>query len=130
MICRRIEGGTLAGRAAMTGTFEARKHDEGNRVVRITVHGEIDEDVGAVLAIIIRNAAGQSGLTALVVDLERCSFLAAAGVRSLLEGRRAAWELGRAYRIVNVHGIVARVLIAAGVPAVTLDTSRWLREGL
>jgi anti-anti-sigma factor len=120
----------------MNGAFGTRKHDEGQGVVRIAVHGEIDEDVGAALAMIIRNAAEQGGLNTLIVDLERCSFLAAAGVRSLIEGRRAAWECGCAYRVVNANGIVEQVLEAAGVPelkslhAVTLDTSRWLREGL
>ncbi|MCO8271716.1 STAS domain-containing protein [Actinoplanes sp. TRM 88003] len=123
----------------MKGPFEARKHDEGDGVVRISVHGEIDEDVGSALSLIIRNAAAQGGLRVLVIDLERCSFLAAAGVRSLLDGRRAAWERGCAYRVVNANGIVAQVLEAAGVPdlthrlgvgAVSLDTSWWLREGL
>ena len=33
----------------MNGPFEARKHDEGNGVVRIAVYGEIDHDVGEAL---------------------------------------------------------------------------------
>ena len=123
----------------MNGAFGTRKLDEGGGVVRLLVNGEIDEDVGAALAMIIRNAAEQGGLNTLVVDLERCSFLAAAGVRSLLDGRRAAWEQGCAYRVVNANGIVAQVLAAAGVPdmtqrldlpAVSLDTPWSLREGL
>jgi len=137
----------------MIRSFGAWKQDEGAGVVRIAVQGEIDEDVGDVLTLIICNAAEQGTPHTLIIDLEHCSFLAAAGVRSLLEGRQAAWDRGCSYRIVNAEGVVAQVLHAAGVPelvgepagkrrtsgvrrngrypqAVTLDT-RWSpQEGL
>ncbi|WP_250034192.1 STAS domain-containing protein [Paractinoplanes maris] len=127
----------------MAGPFEARKYDEGSGVVRIAVRGEIDHDVGAALAVIIRNAADQDGLCALVVDLERVSFIAAAGVRSLLDGRQATLVRGCSYLVVNAAGIVQEVLAVAGVldllcgsggarlagPSVTLDTPWWARQG-
>ena len=137
----------------MSRSFGAWKQDEGTGVVRIEVHGEIDEDVGAALTVIICNAAEHGAPHTLIVDLAYCSFLAAAGVRSLLEGRQAAWDRACSYRVVNAYGIVAQVLNAAGVPgliappvekrstsgvrrngrypqSVTLDTHRSAPEGL
>ena len=99
----------------MTSRFTVRKHTEGLGGVRIAVTGEIDEDASAALRLIIVNAITQNGVGAVTVDLRRVPFLAAAGVRSLLNGRQAALEQGCTYRIVNAHGIVLDVLEAVGL---------------
>ncbi|WP_250002969.1 STAS domain-containing protein [Actinoplanes sp. M2I2] len=106
----------------MSGPFAVHKHDEGGGVVRVAVHGEIDQDVGAALTMIIINATDQADLRFLVVDLERVSFLAAAGVRSLLEGHEAARARGCGYQVINANGVVADVLTAAAGAGVVLPS--------
>ncbi|MFI5845957.1 STAS domain-containing protein [Catenuloplanes sp. NPDC051500] len=87
----------------MTGSFSVVKSEDGEGTIRLTISGDVDNDVAAALTEIISNAAEQPGAGALVVDLDRVSVLAAAGIRALLEGRAAAERCDRAYRIVNVH---------------------------
>ncbi|RZU50718.1 anti-anti-sigma factor [Krasilnikovia cinnamomea] len=99
----------------MTSPFGVRKHDDGDGVARLVVRGEIDSDVSAALTDAIAGTVGQPGVTTLVIDLRQVSLLAAAGVRSLLEGHVAASRHGCAYQVVNTHGIVERVLRVAGV---------------
>ncbi|BFU41874.1 STAS domain-containing protein [Krasilnikovia sp. MM14-A1004] len=99
----------------MTSPFGVRTHDDGDGVARLVVRGEIDSDVSAALTEAIVGVAGQPGVTELVIDLGHVSLLAAAGVRSLLEGQVAAARHGCTYRVANPHGIVERVLRVAGV---------------
>jgi anti-anti-sigma factor len=99
----------------MTGAFTVSKHDEGAGIVRLAVRGEIDDDVSDALAEIVANAAAQPRVTALIVDLERVPFLAAAGIRALLEGRAAALQHGRSYQVVNARGVVHGVLATTGL---------------
>ncbi|WP_433789475.1 anti-sigma factor antagonist [Actinoplanes sp. CA-252034] len=102
----------------MTGPFTVCKHDDGDGVVRIMVSGEIDHDVSEALSIILINAAEQSGVRHVVVDLATVPFLGAAGVRSLLTGRQVAVRRGRAFSVANTHGIVGDTLRAAGVAGI------------
>ncbi|GAA4603882.1 anti-anti-sigma factor [Actinoplanes octamycinicus] len=99
----------------MTGAFAVSKHDEGAGLIRLAVRGEIDDEVSDVLAQIIGNAAAQPGVTVVIVDLERVPFLAAAGIRALLEGRAAALQHARSYQVVNARGVVHGVLATAGL---------------
>lgn len=99
----------------MTGPFMVRKHDEGGGVVRLAVHGEVDSDTSAALSLIIVNAAEQPGAEVLLIDLGGVTFLAAAGVRSLLEGGAAALRGECSYHVVNAQGVVAQTLTAVGV---------------
>ena len=113
----------------MTGQFAVRKSDDGDGLVVLAVRGEIDHDVSEALATILSNAVAQDGVRHLVIDLERVSFLAAAGVRCLLDGRAAALGRGCSFRVVSAHGMVEQVLRAAGTadlvgPAPVTDRQR------
>ncbi|GGR13261.1 hypothetical protein GCM10010168_33800 [Actinoplanes ianthinogenes] len=99
----------------MTNAFAVSKHEEGAGTIRLSVRGEIDDEVSDVLAQIIANAAAQPRVTTVIVDLERVPFLAAAGIRALLEGRAAALQHGRAYQVVNARGVVHGVLATTGL---------------
>jgi anti-anti-sigma factor len=106
----------------MTNTFAVTKHDEGDGVARLAVRGEIDRDVSEAVAAIIVNAARQDGITALVIDVDDVSFLAAAGVQALVDGRAAALRRGLPCQVINAAGVVRDVLLAAG-PADLLDVT-------
>jgi anti-anti-sigma factor len=99
----------------MTSHFAVSKYVEAGGVAWLAVHGEIDTDVSEALTAIIANAARQGGVTALLIDLGDVPFLAAAGIRALLEGRATAQQQGLHYQVVNPHGIVRAVLRAAGL---------------
>lgn len=95
--------------------FSVTKRDDGDGVHRLIVGGDLDEDTSDGLADLIANAAAQDEVSELVVDLRRVGFLAAAGVRALLQGRDASLQAGREYRVVNATGIVHQVLRLSGV---------------
>jgi anti-anti-sigma factor len=101
----------------VTNPFSVTKHQDSDGVIRLAVEGEIDEDVSEVLTAIVANAAGQDGVTRVVIDLGGVSFLAAAGIRSLLLGRSQAHRNGCGYRVVNVTAPVERVLRVVGPAA-------------
>jgi anti-anti-sigma factor len=86
----------------------------GEDTVRLDVVGEIDEEVTDYLTATIRDTAGQDGVTYVVVDLRGVTFLAAAGIRSLLQGRAEALRRGCTYRVINADGLVHRVLRITG----------------
>jgi anti-anti-sigma factor len=95
--------------------FAAIKQDDGAGVSRLVVVGELDEDTAEGLAGLIANAVRQDGVTEVVVDLRRVTFLGAAGVRILLRGRDAASAMNCKFRVVNADGIALRVLAVSGV---------------
>ena len=93
---------------------------------RLMISGELDEDTSDGLAALIVNAVEQPDVSEVVVDLQRVTFLAAAGVRALLRGRAAAAKMGRGMRVVNATGIVYQVLRISEVDktlAVTADSN-------
>ncbi|GAA2906716.1 hypothetical protein Acy02nite_75200 [Actinoplanes cyaneus] len=108
----------------MDSSFSVSKHDEGAGSIRLAVSGEIDDEVSDALAQIIGNAAAQPGVAVVIIDLERVPFLAAAGIRALLEGRAAALYHGRAYQVVNARGVVHGVLATAGLLSLFHTTIR------
>jgi anti-anti-sigma factor len=99
----------------MTNSFAVTKHDDGDGVARLAVRGEIDRDVSEAVAAILVNAARQDGISALVIDLRDVPFLAAAGVRALVEGRAAALRRRLPCQVINAGGVVRDVLLAAGL---------------
>ena len=99
----------------MIHDFAVSKHDGGDGVAWLRVRGEIDRDVSEAVTTIIANAARQEGVEELVIDLTEVRFLAAAGIRALVEGRAGALRHGLAYRVVNARGVVRAVLEAAGL---------------
>ncbi|WP_430781546.1 STAS domain-containing protein [Actinoplanes sp. G11-F43] len=101
----------------MIRPFSIEKQQGCGGVVRLAVTGELDEDVSDTLSAIIANAAGQPGVTQLNIDLAQVSFVAAAGVRSLLRGAVEARRLGRGYRLINTSTAVERVLRISGAAA-------------
>ncbi len=108
----------------MTGSFAVSKHDEGGGTIRLAVRGEIDDEVSDALAQIIGNAAAQPNVTVLIIDLKRVPFLAAAGIRALLEGRAVALYHGRSYQVVNARGVVHGVLATTGLLSLFHTTIR------
>ena len=107
----------------MNAAFAVHKHEAGDGVVRLAVSGEIDNDLSEALGTIIVNSAEQYGTDDLVIDLLRVSFLSAAGISALLNGRAAAVAHGRAYRVINARGIVRQALLAVGLESTLgLDT--------
>jgi anti-anti-sigma factor len=98
----------------MIPIFTVRRYNLGRGSVKIAVSGEVDVDTsGALGAIIIETA--QAGAVELIIDLDRVTFLDAAGIRALLVGREVAVRHGCAYRVINPRGFVHSVLAVAGV---------------
>ena len=70
----------------------------------------------------IRKALDVPGLTNVVVDLDKVTFLDSTGIRTLIVGRSRAMERGAKFRIMNPSDVVRRVLeIAAVLPLLTED---------
>ncbi|WP_412741024.1 MULTISPECIES: STAS domain-containing protein [unclassified Krasilnikovia] len=86
--------------------------------IMVMVRGEIDMAVCDDLAGVLRDAIGRTpDGQAVVVDLSQTSFLDCAGIRTLLDSRRAATTAGDGFRVIGASGLVARVLGATGVLA-------------
>ena len=102
----------------MNAAFAVHKYENGDGVVRLAVSGEIDNDLSDALSTIIINSAEQDGTADLVIDLQRVSFLSAAGISALLSGRAAALARGRGFSVVNARGIVRHALLAVGLERV------------
>jgi anti-anti-sigma factor len=95
--------------------FAVSRRQDSTGASRLIVTGEIDQDTSDALATQIANTVRHDGVTELIVDLRHVTFLAAAGVRALLDGFTAASTARRGYRVVNAHGIVHQVLVISGV---------------
>ncbi|WP_236718615.1 STAS domain-containing protein [Actinoplanes sp. TFC3] len=104
-------------------SFTVIKRSDGAGVSRLLIAGDLDDDTGATLVRLILNAAEQYDVSEVVVDLQRVTFLAAAGVRALLLGRGAATDLGRNFRVVNAIGTVYQILRICGVHKTLAVTS-------
>ena len=99
----------------MTAQFAVHRHDDGGGVTRLAVHGEIDSDVSEAFSALVVDTVEQEDVTDLVIDLHHVTFLAAAGVRALLDGRNAAARRACPFSVVNAHGVVLKVLNAVRV---------------
>ncbi|MFC7533576.1 STAS domain-containing protein [Actinoplanes sp. GCM10030250] len=99
----------------MVTPLAVTKHDDGAGVARLEIAGQLDEDTSEGFVDLIANAVDQDGVNAVVVDLHRVTFLAAAGVRTLLHGLAAASSRNCSFRVVGAQGIVHRVLTISGV---------------
>lgn len=96
------------------GAFGVTKQCGGAGVVRLLVSGDVDHDVSDALTTIIINALDHEPVREIVLDLQQVTFLAAAGMRTFLEGRAAAAAQGASLRLVNAHGPVELVLTTLG----------------
>jgi anti-anti-sigma factor len=83
--------------------------------VSVIASGEIDLSNSALLADAISGALKHSGAGAVEVDLTSVTFLDSSGIAALLKGRRVADDIGIAYRIGGMHGVVRQVLELTGV---------------
>src|ERR1700733_5467638 len=86
---------------------------------RVRLAGEFDMSVGDAEALV--DAARQPGVTAVVVDLRRTSFLDSHAVAGLIAGYEAAARTGRHFTAVNAHGLVKDVLDITGLSEVLLE---------
>ncbi|MFI6070331.1 STAS domain-containing protein [Actinoplanes sp. NPDC051343] len=112
----------------MTAPFDITKHVGDDGIAWLKVRGDIDQDVSEILTDFIVDAADQDGLVEIVVDLDETTFLAAVGLRCLLEGRAAALRRGYAYQVINARGAVERVLHLTGLAEFLGGTS--LQRGI
>jgi anti-anti-sigma factor len=98
----------------VTVPFAVTKNVGDDGIVRLRVAGGIDNDVSETLTALMINAIEQDGVVGLVIDLTEARFLAAAGLRGLLDGRGAALRRGCGFQLANAQGVVERVLQVTG----------------
>jgi anti-anti-sigma factor len=84
-------------------------------VLSLAVVGEIDMASAVAFDAAIDNALDVDGVTRVLIDLDRTTFLDSTGVRSLLRGHGLAHERGISFRILNPTRVVRRVLELTGV---------------
>ena len=95
----------------MTATFGGIARD----VLCVAVVGDIDMASADSLDEALGAALGVGGITRVMVDMQRTTFLDSAGVRTLVASRQNASDLGIVFRIMNSPRIVRRVLELSGV---------------
>jgi anti-sigma B factor antagonist len=101
----------------MEDRFEITTRQQGVNV-EVSARGEIDIRYADELADALRAAATLSQVRHVTVDLAQITFLDSTGIGALVAARRHAADRGASFRIVNAHGIVARVLSVCGVDAI------------
>ena len=104
-----------------TSPFEIIAEPVPGGFFRVRLAGEFDMSVGDALSEALVDAARRPGVTAVVVDLRRTSFLDSHGVAGLIAGYEAAARAGRHFTAVNAHGLVKDVLDITGLSEVLLD---------
>ena len=108
---------------SMVYPYTVSSHHDGVGTIRLAVTGDLDQYVGPDLLTSIADAAGQDSVTDVVVDLAGVTFLAATGVRALLQGRATALRCGCGYRVANPDPLAERVLHLLGLTQVLAVTS-------
>lgn len=89
-------------------------HHRDADTVTVVVVGDVDLGTAEDLERAVLEAV-TGDVRAVVVDLAGVEFLDSAGINVLLKGRRMADAHQRAYRVVNMSGLVAEVLTMTGV---------------
>jgi anti-anti-sigma factor len=97
--------------------FDVLAHTGGG-VTRLELCGEMDIAVVGIVSEAIRQALGDATTTELVVDVAAVTFLDSTGIGALMTGHKSAQARGAAFRVINAHGSVDRVLRLTGVLAV------------
>jgi anti-sigma B factor antagonist len=87
--------------------------DDGTAIV--TVHGEIDVDNADELARGVREAVLEGSPSMVQVDLRDASLLDSTGLGALIEGFRAASDLGVRFVVTNPTPTLRRVLSVTGL---------------
>lgn len=88
--------------------------DRSGPAIVVRVRGEIDLDNAHLLPELV-DGLGDLALQRLVLDLAQVTFFGAAGVRALLETRRAVTGKGGRLIVTNPAPVVRAVLAATGV---------------
>jgi anti-anti-sigma factor len=89
--------------------------DHDGAVVTVAVAGEIDLATGPVMRDAIDHALTVNGADSVRVDLSGVRFMDSSGIAVLLQARRAADELARAFQVVGAQGLALQVLELTGV---------------
>lgn len=95
--------------------FAVNRHELPAGVVRLELVGEVDMAVAAEVAAAQTREIDTPGVTGLVVDLQRVTFLDSTGIAALVTGMRAARGGGIAFTVTNPHRMVRTVLEVTGV---------------
>jgi anti-sigma B factor antagonist len=82
--------------------------------VHVSARGEVDLTCSARLAEALRAAADTAQARRLIVDLDQVTFLDSTGIGALVAARHEATARGIGFRVINPHGIVARILTVSG----------------
>lgn len=98
----------------------------GKGSVRLLVGGEVDSSSSHVLERSIRRQE-LSGLTELIIDLDRTTFIDASGLRVLVRAACRAGRGGWRLRIENARGLVRRVFDITEMDAMI---EHWQMSGL
>ena len=84
-------------------------------VLCVAVVGDVDLASAGSLDEALSAALGVVGITRVMVDLQRTTFLDSTGIRVLVSSHEKASELGVEFRIMNPVPIVRKVLELTGV---------------
>lgn len=90
-------------------------HDDDPREALVAVSGEIDLTVRDELQNTLTATIDEAGVTKVVVDLSRVTFMDSTGLHILLTARQRAHSAGVGFRVVGATGLVHRVLAVTGV---------------
>lgn len=96
----------------MTALSVAITHESARTI--LTLHGELDI-LSRIRLTDAVDAALYGGRRHLVVDVANLTFCDSSGLWALLSAKRTVTAMGGALELVNVHGILQRVLDITGV---------------
>jgi anti-sigma B factor antagonist len=95
--------------------FEICRYDLGDGVVQLEPVGEVDLNVSAALRTAELRAIESPGVTGVIVDLQRVTFMDSVGIWALVDGMKAAAKKGTSYTVINPPHMVKRVLTITGL---------------
>jgi anti-sigma B factor antagonist len=93
--------------------------DHDQAVLALT--GEIDLSDTDHLLMCVKWYLGEPHITGVTLDLHALTFMDAAGIRTLVRGRRAADQLGKTFLIKNHHGHIAELIGILGLDKYLTD---------
>jgi anti-sigma B factor antagonist len=97
-------------------SIERAALDDG--LMALTVTGEVDMSTSPALEDAIRQTFVTDGVTGLLIDLSKVTFLDSTGINALVGGYRLATGRGLRYVVTNPSRVVQQVLDITGVAAV------------
>ncbi|WP_186316257.1 STAS domain-containing protein [Catellatospora sichuanensis] len=90
-------------------------HGDAPHEVVVAVSGEIDLGVRDELLNALHATIRMAGVTSVVVDLSRVSFMDSTGLHVLLAARETAHSSGVGFNVVGATGLARRVLAVTGM---------------